>query len=232
MTTPAGTPSTAEQNAEGEQLRRLYARRFDPDARFRVAMWSVLCTDFFTRYVRPDDTVLEVAAGHCEFINQIPAGRRIALDLNPDVRRHAGPGVEVIVGDATDITAVADDSVDVAFVSNFFEHVPRDVIIATLTELRRVLRPTGRLIVLQPNIRFCARDYWMFFDHVTALDDRSLTEALELAGFAVDQMIVRFLPFTAQGRLPKSVALVRAYLRLPFAWRFLGAQSLAVASPR
>ena len=226
------TVPTVTGTDEGERLRRLYRGRFDPDADFRVAMWSVLCADFFSRYVDPGDTVLEVAAGHCEFINQIPAGRRIALDLNPDVARHAGPGVEVIVGDATDISGVADGTVDVAFVSNFFEHVPREVIIGTLTELRRVLRPgRGRLLVLQPNIRFCARDYWMFFDHITALDDRSLTEALHLAGFEVEKMIVRFLPYTTQGHLPKSTALVRAYLRMPFAWRLLGAQSLAVARP-
>jgi len=218
---------------EGEQLRRLYAHRFDPDADFRVAMWSVLCADFFSRYVRPDDTVLEVAAGHCEFINQIAARRRIALDLNPDVRRHAGPGVEVLVGSSTDLGAVPDGSVDVAFVSNFFEHVPREVILATLREIRRVLAPgTGRLLVLQPNIRYCARDYWMFFDHVTALDDRSLAEALGLAGFDVEQMIARFLPYTTKSRLPRSLFLVRTYLRVPLAWRLLGAQSLAVARPR
>lgn len=230
-TEPGTEPGALSDTDEGEQLRRLYRGRFDPDGEFRVAMWSVLCTDFFSRYVDPGDTVLEVAAGHCEFINQIPAARRIALDLNPDVRRHAGPGVEVIVGSATDLGAVGAGSVDVVFVSNFFEHVPRDVILGTMAGARRVLRPGGTLLVLQPNIRFCARDYWMFFDHVTALDDRSLTEALDLAGFTVTRMIERFLPYTTKGKLPKSAALVRAYLRVPLLWRVLGAQSLAVATP-
>ncbi len=232
MVTEAGIPPPTGGQQEGERLRQLYARRFDPDEEFRIAMWGVLCEDFFNRYVGADDTVLEIAAGHCEFINQIRGRRRIALDLNPDVRRHAAPGVEVIVGDATDVSEVADGSVSVAFVSNFFEHVPREVTVACLREVRRVLDPErGRLLVLQPNIRFCAKDYWMFFDHVTPLDDRSLTEALHLAGFGVEEMIVRFLPYTTKSRLPRSPALVRAYLRLRPAWRLFGAQSLAVARP-
>lgn len=227
------TAGTLSGTDEGEQLRRLYAGRFDPDVQFRTAMWSVLCADFFSRYVRPEHTVLEVAAGHCEFINHIPGRRRIALDLNPDVRHHAGAGVEVIVGSSTDLSPIKDGSVDVAFVSNFFEHVPREVILATLGEVRRVLHPNrGRLLVLQPNIRFCAKDYWMFFDHITALDDRSLTEALWLAGFDVEQMIPRFLPYTTKSRLPRSLGLVRAYLRVPLLWQVFGAQCLAVAQPR
>lgn len=233
MTAGPGHPTpTVSDSDEGEQLRKLYAGRFDPDAQFRIAMWQVLCTDYFDRHVRPGDTVLEVAAGHCEFINNISAGRRIALDLNPDVRKYAGDGVDVIVGSSTDLHMVSTGSVDVVFVSNFFEHVSRDVILATLREIRRVLDPgNGRLLVLQPNIRFCGRDYWMFFDHITALDDRSLTEALVLAGFDVQQVIPRFLPYTTKGRLPRSTALVRAYLRVPLLWKAFGAQALAMATP-
>ncbi len=228
----SGEPDAGGNPDEGQRLRRLYAGRFDAEEDFRVAMWSVLCREFFSRYIRPEHTVLEVASGHCEFINQIPARERIAVDLNPDVARFAGPGVQVIVGNAADLGEVASGSVDVVFISNFFEHVPREVILATLAEARRVLRrATGRLLVLQPNIRFCARDYWMFFDHITALDDRSLTEALQLSGFVVDQMIVRFLPYTTKGRMPKSLALLRTYLRVPALWRLFGAQSLAVAHP-
>ena len=36
-----------------------------------------------------DATVLDLAAGHCEFINNIQAGRRIAVDLNPARRQLA-----------------------------------------------------------------------------------------------------------------------------------------------
>jgi hypothetical protein len=86
-------------------------------------------------------------------------------------------------------------------------------------------------MVLQPNIRYCARDYWMFFDHITALDQHSLAEALGICGFSVAHQVVRFLPFTTKGRLPAAPALVRLYLKVPLAWRLLGQQTFVVARP-
>lgn len=216
---------------EGEQMRALYGERFSGEDEFRRGMWSVLCRDFFQKWVKTDAVVLDVAAGTCDFINAIEARERIALDLNPAVEQYAGPDVRTIVGRADAMPGVADGSVDVVFVSNFFEHIERDAILAVLTESRRVLRPGGRLLVLQPNIRFAARDYWMFFDHITPVDDRALVEAFGLTGFRLVHKIERFLPYTAKSRLPQSVGLVRAYLKLPLAWRLLGKQSFLVAEP-
>ena len=61
---------------------------------------------------------------------------------------------------------------------------------------------------------------------------RSLTEALEISGFEVRAMIRRFLPYTTQGRLPNSIALLSLYLKLPPLWRVFGQQSFAIAVPR
>src|SRR5687767_12267131 len=123
-------------------------------------LWKVLCDDFFSRWVPAEATVLDIAAGHCEFVNNITATRRIAVDLNPDVVRRAAPGVEAHVCASDEITMLADGSVDRVFISNFFEHVSRETILTTLREAHRVLRPDGRLLVLQPNVRFCGKDYW------------------------------------------------------------------------
>ena len=101
-----------------------------------------------------------------------------------------------------------------------------------MREAHRVLRPGGRFLVLQPNVRFCARDYWMFFDHVTPVDDRALAEAFRLAGFEVTRVVPRFLPFTTKSRLPRSPRLVRAYLAVPPLWRLLGKQSFLLAERR
>jgi SAM-dependent methyltransferase len=217
--------------SDNEDLRRLYAHRFDREAEQRTALWRTLCRSWFQRWIPRDAVVLDLAAGHCEFVNNIEAARRIAVDLNPAVRDHAGPGVEAHVARSTDLHMVADASVDRAFVSNFFEHITRDDIIATLEELRRVLRPDGKLLVLQPNIRYCGRDYWMFFDHITPVDDRALVEALASTGFQVELNHPRFLPYTTKSRLPSGDALVRLYLRSPWAWRFLGGQAFLVAVP-
>ena len=208
----------------------IYKRRFTPDLKFRDQMWQALCRGFFQKYVPPKSTVLEVAAGYCEFINNIQAARKIAVDINPNTREYAGPDVSVHLGDAAHMNALADDSVDIAFTSNFFEHLTRDQITATVEEVHRVLVPGGRFLVLQPNIRFCAKDYWMFFDHITPIDDRALVELFETKGFRTLQVIPRFLPFTTQGSLPKSIFFLQMYLLLRPAWYFMGQQSFIMVS--
>jgi SAM-dependent methyltransferase len=189
----------------------------------------VLCHYFFQRYIRDGDTVLDVGAGYCEFINHIVCRRRIALDVSEEVRAHANPGVEVVQGSSMDLSALV-EQVDVAFVSNFFEHLPtkRDLL-RTLNEVQRVLRPGGRLLILQPNIRYVGGAYWDFFDHHLPLTERSLIEALELVGLKPIEVRPRFLPFTSKSAIPQHPALVWLYLKIPIMHRFLGRQSWIVA---
>jgi SAM-dependent methyltransferase len=191
----------------------------------------VLCADFFQRFVRDTDTVVDIGAGFCEFINNIQAAHKIAVDVNPDVRRFAAADVQVINAPCTSIEQLATASVDVVFMSNFLEHLPdKAAVLATLRECARILRPGGRAIILQPNIRFLPGEYWDFFDHHTPLTDRSLVEGVQLAGLVPQVVHARFLPYTTKSRLPKAAFLVRWYLRLPLLWRFFGKQALVVAT--
>lgn len=214
------------------ELPRLYALRFNAAEQERKQrVWRVLCRSFFQRYVEPDATVLDVGAGHCEFINAIACRRRIALDLSAEVRQHASPGVEVVQGACTDLAALGDGTVDVVFASNIFEHLPsKDHVLKALSEARRVLRRGGQILILQPNIRYTGGKYWDFFDHHLPLTERALVEALGLAGLTPIEVRARFLPFSTKSRLPQHPLLVWLYLKLPVAHRFLGQQSWIVAT--
>jgi ubiquinone/menaquinone biosynthesis C-methylase UbiE len=207
-------------------LEEMYRRRFN-ESDGRESVWRVLVQDFFQQYVRPDDVVLDMACGHCAFINNVVCARKIGVDRNSDAVKYARPDVEFITADSTDIP-LDDASVDTVFISNFFEHLSRASLLETIMECHRILRSGGRVLVLQPNVRFAYRDYWMFLDHITPIDDRMLQEAFELNGFVLRKRIVRFLPYTTQSRLPRADFLVRLYLRVPIAWRILGKQSFLV----
>jgi ubiquinone/menaquinone biosynthesis C-methylase UbiE len=221
------TLETTTGNLRAEDI---YRRRFAEQETFRDAMWKVLCGAHFQRFVAPDETVMEIAAGYCEFINNIDAARRIAVDINPETTRRAADGVEVVLTTSSDLSMIPDGTADVAFVSNFFEHITREEISETVREIHRCLAPGGRLLILQPNIRYVQRDYWMFFDHITAIDDRALCELLEILGFSITLNLPRFLPYTTQSRLPKSLALLRIYLRVPLLWKLFGGQAFIVAT--
>lgn len=212
-----------------DDLGREYDQRFASIEAYRDAVWRVLVPDFFQRYVAPDATILDLGAGWGEFIRHVKAGRRLAMDLNPETPSRVGPGVEVFQQDCSQRWPLEDGQLDVVFTSNFFEHLPdKDALRRTLLEARRCLKPGGRIICLGPNIRFLPGAYWDFWDHFLPLTERSLAEGLRLCGFAIERAEPKFLPYSmSQGWTPP-VALVRLFVRVPIAWRLFGKQFLVV----
>src|SRR5262249_9060129 len=101
-------------------------------------------------------------------------------------------------------------------------------VIAQLAVALSLLKPGGKVVILQPNIRLVGHAYWDFIDHKVPLTERSLTEAAELAGFKTHRLIKRFLPYTTKSRVPKHPLLVRTYLTCRPAWLLAGKQSLYV----
>lgn len=225
------TPEPDERDPASE-LTRLYNRRFSGDELVdKQVLWTTLCREFLERYIATDATVLDLGAGRCEFINAVRAKRKIAVDPNPATRGLADTDVEVLEVMSTDMGVLLDGEVDVVFASNFLEHVAnKEVLLHTLHECHRVLRPGGRMIVLMPNVRYLPGRFWDYLDHHVPLTHVSLVEALELAGFEPEVVIPRFLPYTVKdSRLPVRADLVRLYLRLPVLWRLLGKQMFVVA---
>lgn len=212
-----------------EALRRIYKRRFTPDVDFRKEFYKILCKDFYSKYIPKNAVLLDIATGYCEFINTIQVKKKFAVDLNPDAKKYAAKDVNLIIAPSTDITPVKTGSIDIVHVSNFFEHLTREDIVKSLAEIHRVLKKGGKILVMQPNIRYCYKDYWMFFDHLTPLDDRSLCEVLEISGFEVEECIPRFLPYTTKSDLPKSLLLAKIYINFPSLYKLFGQQAFIVA---
>ena len=211
-------------------LHRIYDRRStDLEAPHRAAVWREI-TRFLERWIEPGSTVLDIGCDRGSFINEVRATRKIGVDLR-DVGQQLAPEVEFIRSDGLALLDhVAPSSVDVVFMSNYLEHLrSADDVLEQLKVATRLLRPGGRLIVLQPNIRLVGFSYWDFMDHRTALTDRSLEEAAMTAGLETERLIARFLPYTTKSRMPQNPLLVRAYLRFPPAWLLMGRQSLLVA---
>ena len=216
---------------EGD-LERIYANRFpDAERAAKARLWRTLCDAFFSRYVPADGAVLDVGAGYCDFINHVRARRRVAVDLNPETARAAAPGVEVHSVALERLgAAIAPQSIDLAFASNVFEHLRGpDVLLEVLEGILGTLRPGGRLIVMQPNVRAVGGAFWDFLDHTLPLTEKGMVEALTMTGFDVEHCRARFLPYTTKGRLPQGEALVRLYLALPPAQWIMGKQMLVIA---
>jgi SAM-dependent methyltransferase len=213
-----------------QDLQQIYANRFRSTQTYRDQVWQILTLDFFSKWIKPADTVLDLGAGYCQFINHIRAKTKYAMDLNPDTAQQASGEVTVIQQDCAELWPLPASSLDVVFTSNFFEHLStKNDLERTLRQTFRCLRPSGTLIAMGPNIRYVPGVYWDFFDHNLALTERSLAEVLQKVGFQMVQVWPRFLPFTMVGSREYPLIFLRIYLKLRLAWKLLGKQFLVVA---
>lgn len=207
-----------------------YRRRFASQASYRSAVWKVLIDGFFQKLVGSGAAVLDLGAGWGEFIGQVQAPQKFAMDLNPDCCRYNPTGVSILLQDCSTPWALPAESLDVVFTSNFLEHLSdKDAVRRTLLQAYRALKVGGKIICIGPNIALLHGRYWDFWDHHVALTDLALAEILELCGFRVTVRLPAFLPYSmSQGWTPP-VWMLRCYLRLPVVWPLIGKQFLVVA---
>jgi hypothetical protein len=208
---------------------RLYDYRFRHVVQARRDdVWAAVAPMLYERLKRPA-RVLDPAAGRCEFINAIPSAERWAVDAVAYEKATAQDGTRLIVSDIMKADLPREYFGGV-FVSNFLEHLPsQEAVAAFLERMHDCMSPGGRIAIMGPNFRYCARDYFDCADHNVILTERGVEEHLYAAGFTIVEVRPQFLPYTFSGRLPSHPALVRAYLRCPAAWRILGKQFLVIA---
>ena len=227
MATPANRVDGENQAAPAIVLKEVYEQRFDEaDQAAKDAIWRELGAHL-QRYIEPGAKVVDIACDLGYFIRNINAGERWATDIR-DVGDALPKDVRFVHASGLDLThALPTDYFDLAFFSNYLEHLPSTE--AVLQQLRvtfALLKPGGRVLILQPNIRLIGGSYWDFIDHQTALTEKSLAEAATMAGFRTKKIITRFMPYTTKSRMPQHPSLVRVYLAFPPAWLLLGKQTL------
>ena len=150
-----------------DQLSDLYRIRFAKETLPRKnAIWKILCSDFFSKYVKESDTVLDIACGYGEFINNIEAKEKLAIDLNPDAKGYLNKDISFELCSANDLKHKIKGKADIAFTSNFLEHLPdKNTLNEILDGIMVALKPGGKYLILGPNLRYLPGLYWDFFDH-------------------------------------------------------------------
>jgi SAM-dependent methyltransferase len=200
-----------------------------PEDPARPIVWKVVA-EHLARWMPRDGDVLEIGAGYCDWINNVAAARRVAVDIWPGIARHAAAGVETKVLDAAkELAGLGTSSFDAVLASNILEHFEPGVAISVVEDIARLLKPGGRFLIVQPNFRHAARHYFDDYTHRSVFTDVSLPNLLRAHGFRIDHVQPRFLPYSMRGsRLPIRSWTVRAYLRSPI--KPMAGQMLIVAS--
>lgn len=210
---------------------QVYTHRWDNRELNSVKkVWEVLTGKYFQKFISENSSVLDIGCGFCHFLNNIKAKEKVGVDANPAVKNFAGPGVNIIQSSDLSLSSLPAEHFDRIFLSNFLEHLDSgQQVVRLLQRAWELLKPGGKVMILQPNFRLLGEAYFDFIDHKTILTDKSLEEALDIAGFRVEKKVIRFLPYTTKSRTPKSPLLVRLYLWFRPLWLIMGKQSLFVA---
>jgi ubiquinone/menaquinone biosynthesis C-methylase UbiE len=153
-----GAPDTSTQD-------RAVASQYDAWARVYDWFWrryinQTLPVAQRTAAVRSGEQVLDLACGTGELLSRIaeemPGAELVGIDVAPGMvaraRKKLGSEAQVWQGDAHDLP-FAENRFDVVVCANTFHYFAQPAVV--LSEVRRVLTPDGRLVVLD----WC-RDYW------------------------------------------------------------------------
>ena len=205
---------------------KIYEFRFkNIDQNDKLAIWNVLSNYLYGQMGNPH-TVLDPAAGRCEFANTIPSGETWAIEQSESVKNYAKPAIKLVIGNVME-EALPPNYFDGIFVSNFLEHLPSpDSIYDFLLKMHAALKPGGCLAIMGPNFKYCKNEYFDCADHLSILTEKSVEELLYSAGFEITRSFPKFLPFSFKTTSRKFYPLVNIYLRFPLFWRIFGQQFL------
>jgi SAM-dependent methyltransferase len=148
-------------------------------------------------FVTPGSIILDVGSADGPSVDWLEElGRRIPLDADPRGLRPGG-----VCASAVELP-FRDGALDAITAFDVVEHFPDDI--GCLDELRRVLRPGGRLLISVPAYKWA----WSSFDvqagHYRRYSRATLTARLRQVGFTIERATYAFaatLPLFAGDRL-------------------------------
>jgi len=139
--------------------------------------------------------LLDFGCGTGELVPLFPRKKYVGMDISPIyiayARKTHGPRFQVMDGQ---FLGYADDSFDEGLVAGVFHHLPDEAVRRMTAELARVIRPGGRLLVLEDTL---ARDWWNIPGRLIHLVDRGghiRSEEEYLALFGDRFVLVRAYP--------------------------------------
>ena len=191
----------------------------------RKKVWRAICK-YLNNYIPEGSTVLDLGSGYCDFINNIGAKNKFAIDADQTSGQFCNDDVTFLNKKVTEIE-FEDKKFDVVFASNLLEHLDDQELDILLRKIYRILKPGGKLILIQPNYHYAYRKYWDDYTHKKAFSHVSLCDFLTSKDLRISRLEKRFLPYSFKSIFPKSYFLTRLYLNSP--WHPFAKQMLVIA---
>lgn len=150
---------------------------------------QIVRAEYFSGVTNASDIVLDFGCATGGILSSLPAARRVGVEINEAASVEARKVLDRVVGH---LDEVEDASIDVAISFHAFEHLPNPH--GALVNLRRVLRPSGRLRLIVPyESMFLNREHrkWTPGDpdqHLFTWTPMALGNLLSVSGFKVERV--------------------------------------------
>ncbi len=190
--------------------------KFNPD---RDRVWREIVR-YHEKFIPTNSVVVDLGAGYCDFINNVKAAKKYAVDTSPETPNYKKEDVIFLQNPAWDLSSLGENSVDVVHASNLFEHFDDSELKKVMGEIDRVLKIGGKIILMQPNYKLAYKHYFDDYTHKKVWSDVSLHDFLVAHDFKIVLAKPKFLPFSMKSDsslIPRSLVpfIVRTYLHFP-----------------
>ena len=173
---------------KGEEGKKYYAEHFGSRLDFGIKYQS----RYFAPYCSSALTLLDFGCGDGTILRELPGKTKTGIEINPacvSVIEQQNKDASVPISVVNDISKVPDGSVDVAISNHALEHVPAPI--DALSEIKRVLAPSGKLVIVTPfdDWRAPLHDSWTPEDadrHLHTWSPRNLGNLASEAGLSVE----------------------------------------------
>jgi len=231
---PSTTKNTAEfyDDLMSEKQSRLFwgEKRFDVIKVQESKSIKQFFTDPVSRLLKPEDVVLDLGCGAGMFIPIVAplCARLVGIEVSPvfvdrsrDVVKHLGLKNTSIIMASSDKMPIGKDKFDVIIVVDVLHHLRQ--LDKTLSEIKRVLKPGGLVIVYEPNklnlllyiMCFLDRNEWGLLN----LGRKGIYKRLLDKHFEIESMDYNGLLIGPDGKINITIASI---LNKPRIHQFLG----------
>jgi ubiquinone/menaquinone biosynthesis C-methylase UbiE len=192
-----------------------FKTRYSEDYR-RDYVWKKIIKDL-AKHICFYDNVLDLGAGYGSFINNISCKNKWAIDKNPKTKDFLNNDVNFVLKSILEDTKGLPESYfDCVFMSNFLEHFSDEELDIIINKVKKVLKPFGKIVVIQPNYKYSYKEYYDDYTHKKAFTHVSMLDFLKSKGFHIIMNKPKYLPYSFKSKASFFYKLIGLYLNMPF----------------
>lgn len=181
-----------------------YQTRFKEN-KSRFELWPII-TNYLQKYIWYNKSILELACWYWDFINNISAKEKTAVDIYDWIKEYLKPDIQFKSFDLSKpewYQNYKGKTFDVVFMSNFLEHLDDDWLNSVMMGINNIIKDDWLIVLIQPNFHYMYKEYFDDYTHKKIFTHVSIKDFVESYWFECIHCEKKFLPWSfKKNKLP------------------------------